>query len=53
VLRQGCPLIFDTGQSPEHGKFVDQVIPILRKRGPVRHAYAGTTFRENLLPENG
>jgi alkanesulfonate monooxygenase SsuD/methylene tetrahydromethanopterin reductase-like flavin-dependent oxidoreductase (luciferase family) len=34
-------------------EFVDQVIPILRKRGLVRQAYAGTTFRENLLQENG
>jgi hypothetical protein len=34
-------------------EFVDQVVPILRKRGPGRHVYAGTTFRENLLPENG
>ncbi|GGI27311.1 MULTISPECIES: NtaA/DmoA family FMN-dependent monooxygenase [Bradyrhizobium] len=30
-------------------EFVDQVIPILQKRGVFRTAYEGETFRENLL----
>jgi FMN-dependent oxidoreductase (nitrilotriacetate monooxygenase family) len=34
-------------------EFIDHVIPILRKRGLVRTAYAGTTFRENLLQQAG
>jgi FMN-dependent oxidoreductase (nitrilotriacetate monooxygenase family) len=29
--------------------FVEQVVPILQKRGSMRTDYAGTTFRENLL----
>jgi alkanesulfonate monooxygenase SsuD/methylene tetrahydromethanopterin reductase-like flavin-dependent oxidoreductase (luciferase family) len=29
-------------------EFVDQVVPILQKRGIYRTEYAGTTFRENL-----
>jgi FMN-dependent oxidoreductase (nitrilotriacetate monooxygenase family) len=29
--------------------FVDQVVPILQKRGVYRTEYAGTTFRDNLL----
>jgi alkanesulfonate monooxygenase SsuD/methylene tetrahydromethanopterin reductase-like flavin-dependent oxidoreductase (luciferase family) len=36
--------------------FVDQVVPILRKRGLFRHEYEGTTLRENLglkRPQNG
>ncbi|GLR62113.1 LLM class flavin-dependent oxidoreductase [Rhizobium indigoferae] len=36
--------------------FVDQVVPILRKRGLFRHEYEGTTLRENLglqRPPNG
>jgi FMN-dependent oxidoreductase (nitrilotriacetate monooxygenase family) len=34
-------------------EFVDQVVPILQKRGLMRQAYAGTTFRENLLQQEG
>ncbi|MEZ5743348.1 MAG: hypothetical protein R3D89_06380 [Sphingomonadaceae bacterium] len=30
--------------------FVDEVVPILQKRGIYRTEYAGTTFRENLGP---
>jgi alkanesulfonate monooxygenase SsuD/methylene tetrahydromethanopterin reductase-like flavin-dependent oxidoreductase (luciferase family) len=33
--------------------FVDHVVPILQKRGLTRRSYAGTTFRENLLQEEG
>jgi hypothetical protein len=36
--------------------FVDQVVPILRKRGLFREEYEGTTLRENLglrRPPNG
>ena len=28
--------------------FVEQVVPILQKRGLMRTEYAGTTYRENL-----
>jgi FMN-dependent oxidoreductase (nitrilotriacetate monooxygenase family) len=33
--------------------FADHVIPILQQRGLVRREYAGTTFRENLLQNDG
>jgi alkanesulfonate monooxygenase SsuD/methylene tetrahydromethanopterin reductase-like flavin-dependent oxidoreductase (luciferase family) len=33
--------------------FADEVVPILQRRGLVRRAYAGTTFRENLLQQDG
>lgn len=38
------PPILPTGLTD----FVDQVVPILRKRGLFRHEYEGTTLRENL-----
>jgi FMN-dependent oxidoreductase (nitrilotriacetate monooxygenase family) len=34
-------------------EFVGEVVPILRKRGLIRQNYAGTTFRENLLQQEG
>jgi alkanesulfonate monooxygenase SsuD/methylene tetrahydromethanopterin reductase-like flavin-dependent oxidoreductase (luciferase family) len=30
-------------------EFVDEVVPILQRRGVFRTAYAGETFRDNLL----
>jgi alkanesulfonate monooxygenase SsuD/methylene tetrahydromethanopterin reductase-like flavin-dependent oxidoreductase (luciferase family) len=30
-------------------EFVDEVVPILQRRGIFRTAYAGETFRDNLL----
>ncbi len=38
------PPILPTGLTD----FVDQVVPILRKRGLFREEYEGTTLRENL-----
>jgi FMN-dependent oxidoreductase (nitrilotriacetate monooxygenase family) len=32
-------------------EFVDQVVPILQKRGLIRTEYAGSTYRENLLQQ--
>jgi len=31
--------------------FVDQVVPILQRRGIFRREYRGRTFRDNLLEE--
>jgi alkanesulfonate monooxygenase SsuD/methylene tetrahydromethanopterin reductase-like flavin-dependent oxidoreductase (luciferase family) len=34
-------------------EFANHVVPILQRRGLMRAAYAGTTFRENLLQQEG
>ncbi|MHC9293858.1 NtaA/DmoA family FMN-dependent monooxygenase [Mycobacterium sp. LTG2003] len=38
----------DTGLPGQSALFVEQVVPVLRKRGLFRHEYAGTTLRSHL-----
>jgi FMN-dependent oxidoreductase (nitrilotriacetate monooxygenase family) len=38
----------DSGLPGQFDDFVDQVVPLLRKRGLFRHEYAGTTLRSHL-----
>lgn len=38
----------DSGLPRQFEDFVDQVVPLLRKRGLFRHEYAGTTLRDHL-----
>ncbi|GAS86102.1 NtaA/DmoA family FMN-dependent monooxygenase [Mycolicibacterium brisbanense] len=38
----------DTGLPGQTELFVEQVVPVLRKRGLFRHEYAGTTLRSHL-----
>ena len=38
----------DSGLPGQAELFVDQVVPVLRKRGLFRHEYAGTTLRSHL-----
>ncbi|MCX2711586.1 NtaA/DmoA family FMN-dependent monooxygenase [Mycolicibacterium sp. J2] len=38
----------DSGLSGQTELFVEQVVPVLRKRGLFRHEYAGTTLRSHL-----
>jgi FMN-dependent oxidoreductase (nitrilotriacetate monooxygenase family) len=45
----------DSGLPGQFEGFVDQVVPLLRKRGLFRHEYTGTTLRSHLgleTPEN-
>ncbi|MBN3509283.1 NtaA/DmoA family FMN-dependent monooxygenase [Mycolicibacterium septicum] len=38
----------DSGLPGQHELFVEQVVPVLRKRGLFRHEYAGATLRSHL-----
>ncbi|WP_292988778.1 NtaA/DmoA family FMN-dependent monooxygenase [Mycobacterium sp.] len=38
----------DSGLPGQFDDFVDQVVPLLRKRGLFRHEYSGTTLRDHL-----
>ena len=39
----------DSGLPRQFEDFVDQVVPLLRKRGLFRHEYVGTTLRDHLV----
>ena len=41
-------VLTDSGLPGQFADFVDQVVPVLRKRGLFRHEYTGTTLRSHL-----
>jgi alkanesulfonate monooxygenase SsuD/methylene tetrahydromethanopterin reductase-like flavin-dependent oxidoreductase (luciferase family) len=41
-------VLCDSGLPGQLDDFVDQVVPLLRKRGLFRHEYSGTTLRSHL-----
>ncbi len=41
-------VLTDSGLPGQFADFVDQVVPVLRKRGLFRHEYTGTTLRAHL-----
>lgn len=48
-------VVMDSGLPGQFDEFVEQVLPVLRKRGVFRHEYSGTTLRDHLglaLPPN-